>query len=193
MTQDRTTRILKTDVVFEGWYRFLRMDVELPDGARVERELLANGSAVAVLPYDRERRVVMLIRQPRPGAFYTGEPSPLEAIAGSLDGMEPALRIVEEAMEEGGLKLGTLEPVSNIWSMVPAATERVQLYLSEYAVSDRVGEGGGAAGEFENIKVFEIGLDKLRAMVAAGDLTDSKTLILAQALLLRHPELWDCP
>jgi hypothetical protein len=41
--------------------------------------------------------------------------------------------------------------------------------------------------------VFEIGLDKLRAMVAAGDLTDSKTLILAQALLLRHPELWDCP
>jgi len=193
MTQDRTTRILQTDVVFEGWYRFLRMDVELPDGARVERELLANGSAVAVLPYDRERRVVMLIRQPRPGAIYTGEPSPLEAIAGSLDGMEPALRIVEEAMEEGGLKLGTLEPVSNIWSMVPAATERVQLYLSEYAVSDRVGEGGGAAGEFENIKVFEIGLDKLRAMVAAGDLTDSKTLILAQALLLRHPELWDCP
>lgn len=190
MAQD-CTRILRTDVVFEGWYRFLRMDVELPDGARVERELLANGSAVAVLPYDRERRVVMLIRQPRPGAFYTGEPAPYEAIAGSLDGMEPALRIVEEAMEEGGLRLGALEPVSNIWSMIPAATERVQLYLSEYAAKDRVGEGGGTEGEFENIEIFEVGLDDLREMVVAGDLTDSKTLILAQALMLRHPELWD--
>lgn len=190
MAQDRT-RILRTEVVFEGWYRFLRMDVELPDGARVERELLANGSAVAVLPYDRQRRVAMLIRQPRPGAFYTGEPSPLEAIAGSLDGLEPALRIVEEAMEEGGLRLGALEPVSNIWSMIPAATERVQLYLSEYSAADRIGAGGGAEGEFENIEVIEIGLDALHDLVRCGELTDSKTLILAQALLLRHPELWD--
>ncbi|PEQ11560.1 hypothetical protein B2G71_15625 [Novosphingobium sp. PC22D] len=75
--------------------------------------------------------------------------------------------------------------------MVPVATERVQLYLSAYRGADRVGPGGGAPGEFENITVREVGLDALRAMVLAGELTDSKTLVLAQALMLRHPGLWD--
>lgn len=190
MPKALTTRILRTEVVFEGWYRFLRMEVELPDGALVERELLDNGSAVAVLPYDRDRRVAMLITQPRPGAFYRGEPSPLEAIAGSLDGIDPASRIVEEAMEEGGLKLGALEPVVNMWSMVPVSTERVQLYLGEYRAEDRIGPGGGLPSEHECISVFEIDLDDLRRMALAGELTDAKTLILVQALLLRHPELW---
>ena len=94
--------------------------------------------ACAVLPYDPERRVAMLITQPRPGALYHGVPSPYEVIAGSLDGADPATRIVAEAMEEGGLRLGAIEPVVNMWSMVPVSTERVQLYLAQYRAEDRI-------------------------------------------------------
>lgn len=54
----------------------------------------------------------------------------------------------------------------------------------------RVAEGGGADGEFEQITVHEVELDDLRAMVLAGALIDAKTLVLAQALLLRRPGLW---
>jgi hypothetical protein len=93
-------------------------------------------------------------------------------------------------MEEGGLRLGPVEPVTNMWSMIPVSTERVQLYLAAYDAEDRVAEGGGLAGEHENIVVHEIGLDELRDLALSGGLTDAKTLILAQALLLRHPELW---
>jgi nudix-type nucleoside diphosphatase (YffH/AdpP family) len=185
-----TARIVSKEVVFDGWYTFYRMMVEMPDGAVVERELIHRGSAVAVLPYDPVRRTVMLITQPRPGPLFHGVPSPYEVIAGSLDGMDPVQRIVAEAMEEGGLRLGRVEPVTNMWSMVPASTEQVQLYLAEYRSEDRVGEGGGAEDEDENITVHEIGLDELRDLALSGDLTDAKTLILAQALLLKHPELW---
>jgi len=183
-------RTVSREVVFQGWYTFFRLMVEMPDGQVVDRELLHRGMACAVLPYDPVRRVAMLITQPRPGALFHGVPSPYEAIAGSLDGADPADRIVEEAMEEGGLRLGAIEPVTNMWSMIPVSTERVQLYLAEYRAEDVVGSGGGNAHEHENIVVHEIGLEQLRDLVMSGDLADAKTLILAQALLLRHPELW---
>lgn len=183
-------KIVSREVVFQGWYTFFRLLVEMPDGQVVDRELLHRGMACAVLPYDPERRVAMLITQPRPGAMFHDVPSPYEVIAGSLDGPDPAARIVEEAMEEGGLRLGRVEPVTNMWSMIPVSTERVQLYLAKYQAEDRVGEGGGLPHEHENIVVHEIGLDDLRRLALSGELSDAKTLILAQALLLRHPELW---
>jgi nudix-type nucleoside diphosphatase (YffH/AdpP family) len=184
-----TASITDRTLVYDGWYKFFRLTVEMPDGAIVERHLLDNGSAVAVLPYDPARRVCMLIEQPRAAVLAAGEPPLLEAIAGNLDGAAPAARIVEEAFEEGGLRLGTLEPVANIWPLCPVSTERVQLYLAPYSAEHRVGEGGGAHGEDENITVHEIALDTLREQALSGALTDAKTLILAQALLLRHPEL----
>jgi len=188
-----TARIIGRTLVYDGWYKFYRLEVEMPDGARVERHLLDNGSATAVLPYDPARRVCMLIEQPRAGVLDAGEPPLLEVIAGSLDGAAPAARILDEAFEEGGLRLTTLEPVTNMWSLCPASTERVQLYLAPYAGEDRIGAGGGAHDEDENITVHEIGLDTLRDLALSGALTDAKTLILAQALLLRHPALWAPP
>lgn len=182
--------IVARHLVYDGWYRFWRLEVRLPDGMTVERHLLDNGSAVAVLPYDPVRRVCLLVSQPRAAVLAAGEPPLLEAMAGNLDGMAPDERIREEAMEEGGLRLGALEPVANIWPIPPVSTERVALYLAEYASADRVAEGGGAEGEFEHITVHEVGLDALRAMVLAGELTDAKTLVLAQALMLRRPGLW---
>ncbi|MCW1381690.1 ADP-ribose pyrophosphatase [Novosphingobium sp. KCTC 2891] len=177
-------------MVYDGWYKFWRLDVRLPDGMVVERHLLDNGSAVAVLPYDPARRVAMLVSQPRAAVLAAGEAPLLEAIAGNLDSVPAEERIREEAMEEGGLRLGALEPVANIWPIPPVSTERVMLFLAEYHADDRVAEGGGADGEFEHISVHELPLDDLRAMVLAGELVDAKTLVLAQALLLRKPDLW---
>ncbi|WP_347302626.1 ADP-ribose pyrophosphatase [Croceibacterium sp. TMG7-5b_MA50] len=186
-------RIVDATRVYDGWYRLDRLAVVLPDGALVERHLLDNGSAVAVLPYDTARRVCLLVSQPRAPVIFAGEAPLLEAIAGGLDGMAPDRRIAEEAWEEAGVRLGTLEPVGNIWPIPPISTERVQLYLAPYDIDGHCGIGGGAEGENECITVHEVGLDQLRAMVLGCTLADAKTLILAQALLLRHPELWPAP
>jgi len=185
--------IIARRLVYDGWYKFWRLELRLPDGVMVERHLLDNGSAVAVLPYDPVRRVVMLVSQPRAAVLAAGESPLLEAIAGNLDAIGPEERIREEAMEEGGLRLGELEPVANIWPIPPVSTERVMLYLAEYDAADRVADGGGADGEFEHISVHEVRFGALREMVLAGELVDAKTLVLAQALMLRKPELWRAP
>ena len=184
------TEIIARHLVYDGWYKFFRLEMRMPDGKVVERHLLDNGSAVAVLPYDPARRVAMLITQPRAAVIEAAAPPLLEVIAGNIDGQPIEAQTRTEALEEAGLRLGELEPVANIWPIPPVSTERVQLFLAKYCAADRVGPGGGAAHEDEHISVYEIGLDTLWDMVSQGSLVDAKTLVCAQALMLRHPELF---
>lgn len=184
-------RIKRIDTVYEGWRKLLKMTVEMPDGRTMIREVLNSGDAAAVLPYDAERRKVILIRQFRaPVMHVEGHPDFLEAVAGLLDEDDPETCARREAMEEAGLRIGRLEPVGLFWSAPGITTERLHLFLAPYAAADRVAEGGGVADEHEEIEVLEIGIDELSAMLERGAVADMKTIILAQALQLRHPELF---
>ncbi|MFS0851491.1 NUDIX domain-containing protein [Novosphingobium panipatense] len=151
-------RIASKTLVYDGWYKLYRMAVDMPDGSHVERHMIDNGSSVAVLPYDPVRRTCLLVSQPRVPVQEAQEPALLEAIAGNLDGNAPEEQIRKEALEEAGLQLSELEPVSNIWSWAPVSTERIQLYIARYGEADRVGYGGGD-DENECILVHEISLD----------------------------------
>lgn len=182
--------IVSRDLVYEGWYRLERLGVRMPDGVTVERHLLDNGSAAAVLPYDAERGCVLLVQQARAGVLDAGMPPLLECIAGNLSGDTPEECVRKEALEEAGLRLGVLEPIANIWPIPPVSTERVQLYLAPYRADDRIAAGGGLREEGEHIAVVEVDLAQLRQLALQGELTDAKTLIAAQALMLHHPRLW---
>ena len=70
------------------------------------------------------------------------------------------------------------------------STERMTLYLAAYRPTDRITRGGGVATERENISVVEIELGKLAELMDAGEVGDMNTLVLAQALKMRHPELF---
>jgi hypothetical protein len=70
------------------------------------------------------------------------------------------------------------------------STERTHLFLARYRSDDRIGEGGGVDGEGERITVVEMPAAELAAAVRAGRIVDMKTLALAQALMLRHSELF---
>ncbi len=184
-------RIQRVETLHEGWSRLLKITVEMPDGRTMTREVLNSTAAAAVLPYDSGRRTVILIRQFRaPVMHVEGHPDFLEAVAGLLDGDEPETCARREAMEEAGLRLATLEPVATAWSAPGMTTERLHLFLAPYTAADRVGEGGGLAEEHEEIEVLEIGLDELAGLLDSGAIADMKTLILVQALQLRHPALF---
>lgn len=184
-------RIQQVETLHEGWSRLLKITVEMPDGRTMTREVLNSTAAAAVLPYDSGRRTVILIRQFRAPVMHVEDhPDFLEAVAGLLDGDEPETCARREAMEEAGLRLATLEPVATAWSAPGMTTERLHLFLAPYTAADRVGEGGGLAEEHEEIEVLEIGLDELAGLLDSGAIADMKTLILVQALQLRHPELF---
>ena len=53
------------------------------------------------------------------------------------------------------------------------------------------GPGGGRVDEFEDITVREISLSKLAQLADQGGIKDAKTLLLAEILRLRRPDLFE--
>lgn len=186
--------IAEETTLHEGWSRLLRLSISLPGGDTVQREILERGPAAAVLPYDPDRRTVILVRQFRAPVLHAGGPAKLlEAIAGVLDGDAPEECARREAHEEAGLRLAALEPVGAAYPAPGSSTEVIHLFLAAYRPDDRIGAGGGLAEEHEDIEVVEMPAAELWRLVEAGALMDLKTLALAQALKLRRAELFEEP
>jgi nudix-type nucleoside diphosphatase (YffH/AdpP family) len=183
--------VLGLRAVYEGWARMLVATVRLPDGSEATREIEDHGEAVAVLPYDPDRRVALLVRQFRAPVRQVGEADDLlEAPAGLRDEPDGQAAARREVLEEVGVRLRDLEPVCTAWSMPGLSTERIGLYLSPFAAADRVAAGGGLAEERESITVVEVALAELARLADAGALPDLKTLALVQTLRLRRPDLF---
>lgn len=184
--------ILSVRMVHDGWSKFMVADVRLADGTQVTRQIEDHGDAIAVLPYDATRGVVVLVRQLRPVALYAADVRELiEAVAGLIDEGETADTAARrEVMEEAGLKIGDLEPVARVWTSPGISAERTALFLAPYTLADRVGYGGGLTSEHEGITVLETPAAQAWSMLEAGGIADLKTLALISALKLRRPDLF---
>lgn len=186
-------KILDKSVVYEGWGRYLVLDVEVANGVVVKRQLDDHGSAACVLAYDPARRTALLASQPRVGPLFMGlEPRLVEAAAGMFDAEESGEDCARrEAMEELGVRLTTLDPVACCWSAPGVSTETIDLYLGAYDAADQIAEGGGVEGEHEDIEIVEIALADLWEQALGGAVSDMKTLLLIYALHARRPELFN--
>jgi len=187
-------RLLERKLVYSGWGRFLLLDLRLGDGRIVQRQIEDHGEAAAVLPFDPDRKVALVCRQPRIGPLFGGFDAHLiEAAAGVIDHADeaPASAAVREALEELGVRLGTIEPVVAAWTMPAVSSERIHLFLAPYSAADRVAAGGGLAEEGEEIEVIERPLKALLQDADAGRLPDLKSLALVWALARRRPALFE--
>jgi nudix-type nucleoside diphosphatase (YffH/AdpP family) len=183
-------RILSARTIYRGWFDVLMLRVKLDSGEEIEREVVAHPSGAAVLPFDPERRVALVIDEARPPVLFEGKGRMIEVIAGAIEEDDPETCARREALEEGGLKLGQLDHVARLWATPATSTERVDYYLAAYSEQDRVGPGGGLADEEEHVRVREIPLAELWRMAEERTLRDSKTLTLLQALRIRRPDLF---
>jgi nudix-type nucleoside diphosphatase (YffH/AdpP family) len=183
--------IERSDSVHAGWTALTIATVRLPNGQIIRREVEDHGSATSVLPYDPQRRMAMLVSQLRVPLLASGETADiLEAPAGIVETADVEACARREALEEVGLRLGSLEPVAVAWSLPGISTERMALFLAPYTQADRVEAGGGLDDEHEFITVHEVPLAELARMADAGQLPDLKTFALLQTLRLRRPELF---
>jgi nudix-type nucleoside diphosphatase (YffH/AdpP family) len=182
-------RILASERVRSGWFGILSVKARLGRD-EVERDVVEHPSGAAVLAYDPERRVALLVFQSRIPLLLAGAEKMPEAIAGALDGDQPEDCARREALEEAGVRLGTLEHVARVWPSPGTSTEQADYFLAEYGLEDRVAEGGGLAEEAEHIRVREMPLAKLWGLAEGGGVRDAKTLTLVQALRIRRPDLF---
>lgn len=183
--------IIETRTLFSGWTRLLSARIRLATGAIAVREIEDHGRAVAVLPFDEDRGTLLLVRLLRAPALYAEDAADLlEAPAGMVEDEEPAEAARREVLEETGYRVRDLQQVASAWSSPGLSTEKIDLYLARYSEADREGDGGGVAGENENITVVEIAATQAWAMLEAGDIADLKTLALLLFLRRSQPGLF---
>jgi nudix-type nucleoside diphosphatase (YffH/AdpP family) len=190
MNDKGSYRIVETRTVHAGWTELLIATVQLPDGHTFKREIEDHGEAICVLPYHPVRKTAVLVRQPRVPLLYAArQEQSLEAVAGVIEEKDPDVTVHREVMEEAKLKLDSIEHIFTAWTMPGISTERMHFYLAQYSGAARPDIEGGA-DEDEDTIAIEFPLAELARMVDAGQLPDSKTLVLLQTLRLRRPDLF---
>jgi nudix-type nucleoside diphosphatase (YffH/AdpP family) len=176
-------------ILSDSYYtlRLASFDFQRGDGTwqRQERESYDIGDAAAVLPFDRARNRVLLIKQFRWPLFEWGYRQLLvEVIAGKLDGDTPLDCIHKEAMEEAGATISNPKLLTHCFVSPGAVKERVSLFLADYDSAAPRARGGGHEHEGEDIAVLEMTLDEALAMIGSGKIVDMKTIALLQAAKL---------
>lgn len=170
----------------DNWYTLNKYTYKYqkPDGSweTQEREAYDRGNGAAILLYNSKKKTVVLTRQFRMPTYVNGNDDGMmiEVCAGLLDGDNPADCVRKETEEETGYKISNVQKVFQTYMSPGSVTEILYLFVGEYDESMKIGEGGGAEDETENIEVLELGFDDAMKMVASGEIKDAKTIMLLQ-------------
>ncbi|HZT88136.1 MAG TPA: NUDIX domain-containing protein [Stellaceae bacterium] len=190
---DDDIEVLRIETLSADRYplRRYRFSQRRGDGTRatLERQLYELGESVAVLPIDRSRGTVLLVRQLRLAAYLAGDPPALiEACAGHLEtGDSPADAARREAAEELGYELRGLQPLFTLYMSPGLITERIHFFVAEYDAAMARGAGGGLEAEGEDIAIIETTIADAWRMVERGEIIDAKTVLLLQHARLTLP------
>jgi ADP-ribose pyrophosphatase len=187
--------IIEREPCFKGFYQLdrlrLRHRLFAGDmGPEIRRELFVRHDAVCVLPYDPQRDCVVLIEQFRVGALdKSHNPWLLELVAGLIDKDEEPEQVARrEAVEEAGLTLGALWPVTAYYPSPGGSDERVHLYVGR--CDSRLAAGiHGLEEEGEDIRVHVWTLEQALQAVRDGRIDNAASIIALQWLALNRAEV----
>jgi ADP-ribose pyrophosphatase len=150
-------------------------------------DVVRRGPAVSVTLYDPERDSVVMVEQFRLPALYGGRsPWQLESVAGLVDADEtPEAVARRETLEEANLEMiGPLVPIQRMLPASGSYDEVIWLFCGRVDSTNAAGLYGLAA-EHEDIRVVVKPLAEAEAMLDAGEIESSHTLV-GLLWLLRH-------
>lgn len=195
MNRDDDVEVVEREACFRGFYQLDRLHLRHrlfagDMGKLISRELFVRHDAVCVLPYDPQRDCVVLIEQFRVGALDKSvNPWLIELVAGLIDKDEQPEEVARrEAVEEAGLTLAELWPLTQYYPSPGGSDERVHLYVGR---CDSRGAGGvhGLEEEGEDIRVLVWSLDEALAALDDGRIDNAASIIALQWLALNRDKL----
>lgn len=184
--KNNSIRNIKKEVLSDNWYILNKysFDYQKPDGSweQQQREAYDRGNGAGILLYNKAKGTVILTRQFRMPTYVNGNEDGMmiEVCAGLLDGDNPEDCIRKETEEETGYKINNIERVFETYMSPGSVTEILYLFVGAYEDKMKVGEGGGAENETENIEVLELPFKYVLEMVKTKEITDAKTIMLVQ-------------
>jgi ADP-ribose pyrophosphatase len=159
---------VSSETAFSGRLFDVRKDtVRLPNGNTTVREIAVHPETIAVVPVDRDGRLVF-VRQFRKAA----ERILLELPAGGIDGEESAEDAVRREMEEEtGYRVGSVRHLITFFTSPGYTTELMHLYEATDL------EPGEPTEETDQIEVVLLSLDDALSKLGSEELADSKTIL----------------
>lgn len=160
--------------IYSGQVVDLDVDrVRFPDGSEGELEMIRHSGAAAVVPLREPSESgsppsVLLLRQYR----YAADGFIWEVPAGTLaEGEEPDACARRELEEETGVRPGSLQPLTTVYTTPGFTDERIHLFLARDL---QPGRRAHEASEF--IECRELPFPRALRMVEAGEIVDGKTV-----------------
>jgi GDP-mannose pyrophosphatase NudK len=185
--------IRKTELLSDNWYILNKVTfdykMDSDDSETQVREVYDRGNGAVILLYNSTKKTVVLTRQFRLPTYLNGNSSGMviEACAGLLDTENPEECIIRETEEETGYRLSSVKKVFQSYMSPGSVTEILHFFIGEYQSEMKVSEGGGLAEEHENIEVLEYPFNEAYQMIASGEITDAKTIMLLQYAKINLP------
>ncbi len=179
-------------------YRLKHKLFEGGESAEVSREVLVRGDAAAVMLYDPDLDLLVMIEQFRPGAFaalesgrISGNQSPwlIECVAGIIeDGESPEDVVRREAVEEANCVISDLVPLYHYLSSPGCLSETVYLFCGRVDASN-AGGVHGIDGEGEDIRVFTATPKEALNWMTEGRINNGMTMLALQWLQTNREKL----
>lgn len=183
---------------FDGFFRFRPFEVRYRKfngqwGDVLRRECFVAYDCALVLPYDPATDKVLLTEQLRFGPIHRGDPAPwvLEPVAGMVDaGETPEQAARREAVEEAGLELDRLVPVSSGYPSPGYSTEFYHNFIGLCDLSAREAQSmAGLETEHEDIRNHVLPLDTALGLIETGEINAVPLMMLLYATLARRDAL----
>ncbi len=179
-------RNITKELLSDNWYSLQKITFEYQrnDGEWEQqvREAYDRGNGAVILLYNKKKGTVVLTRQFRMPTYLNGNTDGMmiEACAGILEKGNAEETIKMEVEEETGYRIEKVVKVFESYMSPGSVTEILHFFIGEYEDEMKIGHGGGAPGETENIEVLEMPFKKAMDLFAKGEIRDAKTILLLQ-------------
>ena len=179
-------KVKKINKVFNGFnkikrYKFQHKLFDSSWSNIISREILITKNAVAILPYDKVKNKVILIKQFRLGALLSDyNPFQIEIIAGLVEKSDKDLKsaVIREAKEEAGIevKYKKIQSIRDVLNSSGSTNESTSIFFCE-CTFNKLKRIKGNSNEDENIEVLVLSPKKAFELLFKKKIHSVNTII----------------